>query len=171
MFLWFQWSWNNDCICCNYWEMKLNAKLLTNSSHPLGDLFKLVIKKILHEIYNKFQPIVRILNKRENDSISSNIGPQVQQPLFTLTLHGSKCSYFSFERLFLPSICIGSSFQPSVQTNWRISGFASAKSAGFSVHSTQLMFWRKKKFILYLLNYEPQTLFDHMFRKLVPRAF
>ena len=48
MFLWFrlfQWSWNNDCICCNYWEIKLNAKLRINSSHPLGDLFKIMIKK------------------------------------------------------------------------------------------------------------------------------
>ena len=59
--------------------------------------------------------------------ISSKIGPQVTQVLFTSTLHGSQCSYFPFERLFLPLICIDSSFQPSVQTNRRISGFASAK--------------------------------------------
>ena len=130
MFLWFrffQWSWKDDCICCNYWEIKLNARLCLMFSHLLGELFKIVIKKILQEIYNELQPIVRILNKGKNSSISSNIGPQVRRLLFTSTLHGSQRSYFPFERLFLPSICIDSSFQPSVQTYWRISGFACAK--------------------------------------------
>ena len=99
-------------------------KAFTNSSHPLGDLFTIVIKNILQEIYNEFQPVVRILNQREK---RQHLGPQVRRLLFTSTLHGSQRSYFPFERLFLPLICIDSSFQPSVQTNWRISGFASAK--------------------------------------------
>ena len=74
-----------------------------------------------------FNQLWEFSTKGKNGSISSNIGPQVRRLLFTSTLHGSQRSYFPFERLFLPLICINSSFQPSVQTNWRISGFASAK--------------------------------------------
>ena len=74
-----------------------------------------------------FNQLWEFSTKGKNGSISSNIGPQVRRLLFTSTLHGSQRSYFPFERLFLPLICIDSSFQPSVQTNWRISGFASAK--------------------------------------------
>jgi hypothetical protein len=46
-----------------------------------------------------------------------------------------------------------------------------ACSAGFSVSFNPIDVLKQKQFILYLLNYEPQKLFDHMFRKLVPRAF
>ena len=74
-----------------------------------------------------FNQLWEFSTKGKNGSISSNIGPQVRWLLFTSTLHGSQCSYFPFERLFLSSICIDTSFQPSVQTNWRISGFATAK--------------------------------------------
>jgi len=74
-----------------------------------------------------FNQLWEFSTKGENGSISSNIGPQVRRLLFTSTLHGSQRSYFPFERLFLPLICIDSSFQPSVQTNWSISGFATAK--------------------------------------------
>ena len=74
-----------------------------------------------------FNQLWEFSTKGKNSSISSNIGPQVRRLLFTSTLHGSQHSYFPFERLFLPLICIDSSFQPSVQTNWRIFGFKTAK--------------------------------------------
>ena len=125
MLLWFclvRWSWNNDYIGCNYWEIKLNSKLCANSRHP-------VQSKISQEMYNQFQPIVRILNKGKTWEYLLKHWATSLMIFFTSTLHGSQCSNFSFERLSLPSICIllDSLFQPSVQTNWRISGFASAK--------------------------------------------
>ena len=114
-----------------------------------------------------FNQLWEFSTKGKNGSISSNIGPQVRRLLFTSTLHGSQRSYFPFERLFLPLICIDSSFQPSVQTNWRISGFASAKVCLFCWIFCRIQpnwSFEGKKECLHLLCYEPQIFFEHMFR-------
>ena len=124
-------------------------KAFPNSSHPLGDLFTIVIKK------NIAGNLKWISTNCENSQQKGS----PQGLLFTSTLHGSQHSYFAFERLFLPLICIDSSFLPSVQTNWKISGFTSAKVRLFCwIFCLIQPNWcfEAKKFILYLLNEKPQ---------------
>ena len=80
---------------------------------------------------------------------------------------------FSIERLLLLSICIDSSFQPSVQTNWRISGFESAKVGLFCWIFCHIQpNWIFDKIRLYSLFWttKRKNIWSH-FQKAIPKGF